>query len=104
MIVMVPDDGTTVSAVGLEGPSTVNMGGGNTRFFRGQEIKAGTVLKITVTTPNANHLKSAGTPSSSNVNSSQVGKPIAGAGGLLIFVIGGTVMFLKAPKTAKRTK
>jgi hypothetical protein len=104
MIVMLPDDNTPVSAVGLEGPSTVNMGSGNTRFFRGQDIKEGASIKINVTTTPAAVKAAAPAKASSSINASQTGKLIAGAGGLLIFLVGGTLMFLKAPKNAKRSK
>ena len=101
MIVMLPDDGSSVSASGLEGPSTVNMGGGNTRFFRAQDVKAGSAMSVTMTVAGGEKATTAKT--SSNINASQIGRLVAGAGGLLIFVIGGTFMFLKAPK-AKRSK
>ena len=104
MIVMVPDDGAAASAVGLEGPSTVNMGGGNTRFFRGTEVKEGTDMKVTLAVAGSGAAKSAATKSTSSINASQMGRIIAGAGGLLIFVIGGMFMFLKAPKTGKRSR
>jgi hypothetical protein len=105
MIVMLPDDNTPASAEGLEGPSTVNMGSGNTRFFRGQDLKEGASIKIHVTSTPAAVKASVPAKSSSNaISASQTGKLIAGAGGLLIFLVGGSLMFLKAPKSAKRSK
>ena len=48
MMVLVPNDGSVISAQGLEGPSVVNMGRGDVRYFKGNGIAAGKQLKITL--------------------------------------------------------
>jgi hypothetical protein len=97
MIVMLPDDESAASATGLDGPSTVDMGGGKTRFFRGENIAPGANVSVTVATSTPAAASSA--PHSSSIeNAPKLGRIIAGGGALLIFIVGGTFMFLRAPK------
>jgi hypothetical protein len=90
------------------------MGNGITRFFKGENLKAGATFKlnisgITATTgqqAGANAESSAGghTAAASSAMSGQLAKVLAGAGGLFIFVVGGMFLLVKGPKSAKNAK
>jgi hypothetical protein len=106
MMVLVPNDGSAITAQGLEGPAVVNMGRGDVRYFKGNGIAAGKELKITLPV-SATASAAAGTsakPQAAETDASQMAKIVAGLGGLVVFLVGGMLMFLRAPKSSKGSK
>ena len=114
LMAMLPDDGTTVSAVGLENGGTANMGNGITRFFKGENLKAGASFKLNISGITATTGQQAGAssatpagaagPAAATAMSGQMAKVLAGAGGLFIFVVGGMFLLVKGPKASKNAK
>jgi hypothetical protein len=102
------------------------MGNGKTRFFKGADLKQGAEVKIslsgisaatseaaasadTATASTADESASdtplAATAAVANPLSAQLAKAVVGAGGLVIFVVGGFFLFVKSPKQQpKRAK
>jgi hypothetical protein len=96
LMVMLPDDSTTVTTTGLESGGSVDMGKGKTRFYKATSVAAGTELKLSVsniTAPVPKKLSSVGS------GSTQAAQLVAGAGALVIVLFGAAFLFLKgAPK------
>ncbi len=104
MMVIVPE-GMNATAEGLNGPQEVNMGRGVTRFFRGSDIPAGKTIKLTfASAPEATHGAQQHTANTSAVDSAQLARVIAGAGGLLVLIVGGSFMFFRAPRMGKKDR
>ena len=103
----VPDDGSTVTAQGLETGGVADMGNGKTRFYKAKDVAAGAVMKLSLSGITAhaesNEAPAASTAAStiSSAASGQIAKVVAGAGGLAIFVVGGMLLLIKSPKRAK---
>ena len=106
VMAFVPDDGTTVTASGLESGGTADMGNGKTRFYKASDLKAGSKIQLGVSGITAATTAAGGsTPSklaAASALSGQLAKIVAGAGGLLIFVVGGMFLLVKGPKAAKK--
>ncbi len=119
LMMFVPDDGTTVKVDGLVAGGVANMGNGKTRFFKGADLKQGAEVKIslsgitaatsqaaaTAETATASATDESGAEGSAaaatpavNPMSAQLAKAVVGAGGLVIFVVGGFFLFVKSPK------
>ena len=109
LMVFLPDDGTTVKADGIADGGVADMGGGKTRFYRAGDVAAGAVVKLNISGITARVTAKAGatgTPAARGATvtagaSAQTAKIVAGAGGLAIFVVGGMLLMLKAPKSKK---
>jgi hypothetical protein len=109
LMVFVPDDGSTVTADGIGNSGVADMGGGKTRFFRSTDVPAGTAVKLSIsgitarTTATAGASGKSASPAAAGKAgaSAQTAKIVAGAGGLAIFVVGGLLLMLKAPKSKK---
>jgi hypothetical protein len=105
VMAFVPDDGSTVTAEGLEAGGVANMGNGKTRFYKAKDLAAGATIKLSLSGITASvDAPTAEPPSGSGgggAASGQIAKLIAGAGGLVIFVVGGMLLLIKAPKRAK---
>jgi hypothetical protein len=90
------------------------MGNGKTRFYKGADLAPGTKIKLNISgiTASAEAAATAapveGTRASGAAvaggESGQAAKVVAGAGGLMIFVVGGFLLFLKAPKSSKKAR
>ena len=101
-IAFAPDDGTTITASGLE-TGTTDMGGGAMRYFKAAAVPADQVVKMVVSgaptkTPPAPGMRGAaprvGNSSAvSSMDTARIAKTVAGLGGLLIFLIGGAWFF-----------
>jgi hypothetical protein len=111
LMIFVPDDRSTVSAEGIASGGSADMGNGKTRFYKAADLAAGAVVKLNLTgitaapTPAAAATElPAGHPAASANESGQAAKLVAGAGGLMIFVVGGFLVFLKAPKSSKKAR
>jgi hypothetical protein len=119
LMMFVPDDGTTVKVDGLVAGGVANMGNGKTRFFKGADLRQGAEVKIslsgitaatsqaaaTAETATASATDESGAEGSAaaatpavNPMSAQLAKAVVGAGGLVIFVVGGFFLFVKSPK------
>jgi hypothetical protein len=98
----VPDDGSAVTAQGLESGGVADMGNGKTRFYKAQDVAAGAVMKLSVSGITAHtEADSPSAPSSEShgsASSGQLAKVVAGAGGLAIFLVGGMLLLMKSPK------
>jgi hypothetical protein len=114
LMVFLPDDGSQVQADGIGNAGVADMGGGKTRFFRSTDVAGGAAVKLNISgiTARANATADAtadatgtraGTRSAAvrSGSSAQTAKIVAGAGGLAIFVVGGMLLMLKAPKSKK---
>jgi hypothetical protein len=112
LMVFVPDDNSNVVPTGLEASGVANMGRGKTRFYKATDLPGGQSLKlaisnITATAPVAQSVNpgdEAATSSTAPAMSANVAKLVAGAGGLVIFLVGGMFLLVKAPKQGKRVK
>jgi hypothetical protein len=106
MMVFFPDDGSKITATGLEGPKTVNMGNGSTRYFKGENLGAGHEAKLTVenavVAPAKKSSAAAGASFSGSINGAEIAKAIAGVGAVLIFLFGGALLLIKSPATSKK--
>jgi hypothetical protein len=104
-IAFAPDDGTTITASGLE-TGTTDMGGGTTRYFKASAVPADQVLKMVVSgaptkSPPATEMRgdasrTGGSPvavAGATMDPARIAKTVAGLGGLLIFLIGGAWFF-----------
>jgi len=109
LMAFVPDDGSTVVATGLEAGGVANMGNGKTRFYKAKDLAAGATLKLSVSGITATAAPAAtegatttGTAAAATAAvSGQFAKVLAGAGGLVIFVVGGMLLLIKSPRRAK---
>jgi hypothetical protein len=92
LMVMLPDDGTTVIGEGLQAGGSTSMGKGKTRFYKAAGVPAGQQLKLTVsgiTAPSAKKVSSVGG------GSTQAAQLVAGAGALVIVLFGVAFLFMK---------
>jgi hypothetical protein len=86
------------------------MGNGKTRFYKAADLAAGSAVKLNITgitdapTPASVEQPAAGHSAASAGESGQAAKLVAGAGGLMIFIVGGFLLFLKAPKSGKKAR
>jgi hypothetical protein len=101
----VPDDGSTVSAQGLESGGVAEMGNGKTRFYKAKDVAAGAIMKLSlsgITARAAAGSNESGPPPAGaaleSAASGQIAKVVAGGGGLAIFVVGGMLLLMKSPK------
>jgi hypothetical protein len=108
----VPDDGSTVLAEGLEAGGVADMGNGKTRFYKGTDLPAGKMIKLSIsgitttaataaTNGDGSGPAAARLPVGAAAGSGEIAKIVAGAGGLVIFVVGGMLLMIKSPKRAK---
>jgi hypothetical protein len=104
LMIFAPDDGAKVSAEGVES-GVANMGRGNTRYFKASNVEAGKEIKLSLSniTAAAKTASAVGNSAAGTSAATPVAKLVAGAGGLLIFVVGGMFLLRKAPVTAKAT-
>jgi hypothetical protein len=72
------------------------MGQGNTRYFKGSDLPAGRQVKLTIAAAIANNKASAAAS-----DNSQTARIVAGGGAALVFLVGGALLFIRAPRTAK---
>jgi hypothetical protein len=105
VMAFVPDDGSTVTAEGLEAGGVANMGNGKTRFYKAKDLAAGATIKLSLSGITATVAPPTNEPTEPTIGSAaasgQIAKLIAGAGGLVIFVVGGMLLLIKTPKRAK---
>jgi hypothetical protein len=101
MMVFVRGEHPSVVAQGMEGPKTANMGNGDVTYFTATDLEAGKEVKLTVAAAGV-PVRKAAAPGSTAATG-QIVKALAGAGGLLILVLGGAFMFIRAPKSVKKT-
>ena len=95
MMIFFPDDGTAISGTGIEGPQTVNMGNGNTRYFKAEDINVGHEVKLSVGQAQAAEKKqSYAVPARAPIGA-ELAKIVAGVGALLIFLLGGALMCIR---------
>jgi hypothetical protein len=100
LMIFYPDDGTTISGTGIQGPQTVDMGNGKTRYFKADDINVGHEVKLLVGGAPAVKTESSAAPASTVPGATELAKTIAGVGALLIFLLGGALMFMK-PQTGR---
>lgn len=102
LMVMVPENGMTVKAQGMELSQSVDMGTGKTRFYKASDVTAGQVLGVSLSDilPPAKPVAAAAANSTSG-NAAQI---VAGAGTVVIFISAVVFLFLKSssPKAAPR--
>jgi hypothetical protein len=122
MLVLVPDDGTTVDAAGLQAMGAQQLGqqGPKTRCYMGNALNEGQIVTLTI-----GNLKSSATtqPVASNddpqvqssaaeaaataeapASTSMVSRGIAVGGGLAILLVGTVITLMKTPKPARKAK
>jgi len=102
--VFVPDDGTKVEASGLEAAGVVNMGRGNTRFYKAGPVEAGQAVAVTV----SGITKDKFAAELAEAAAGDAAKPSSGAPkvvGILAavgLVVGVAAIFLRPVKAAKK--
>jgi hypothetical protein len=104
LIVFAPEDGTTITATGLES-GTANMGDRKTRFFKATAVPADQPVTLKISgTPTRSTAEPAGPARGAAAVSdlTQIAKVTAGLGGLLILLLGGAMLVRKAPPTHAR--
>jgi hypothetical protein len=110
LMVFIPDDGSTVSALGVSDGGVASMGGGKTRFYKASDVAPGTLVKLNISGITARATAAAlegASPAARDAaavnagSSARVAKLVAGIGGLAIFVVGGMLLMFKAPKAKK---
>lgn len=97
LMVFVPDDQSKVSLQGLEPSGTFDMGNGSVRTFKAEQVKAGSVVTLTL---EAGVVPAAAAPAPTG--NSAAPKIIAAAGGGAILLIGAVMMLVKTPRAAER--
>jgi hypothetical protein len=97
LMVMLPEDGTTVTAQGLESGGSVDMGKGKTRFYKASSVPAGQEVKLVIS-----GIAPAAVASSSvlGAGSTQAAQMVAAAGAVVIVLFGAGFLLLKG--TAKK--
>ena len=105
LMVMVPDNGISVSAKGVELAGSTDMGTGKTRFYKGTDVAAGQVITVSLSgIVDPVQASAAG----GKTASTSVAQIIAGIGAAIILLFGVAFLFIKpAPKktpTPKRKK
>lgn len=106
MMVLVPE-GVSASAVGLEGPKTVNMGNGNTQYFKGADLAANKEVKVTVKasgTGTGGSTTRTGAAARDDFDTAAAVKAIGGVGLVLVFLLGGAFMFMKSPRQVRSSR
>jgi len=106
MMVLVPE-GTSASAIGLEGPKTVNMGNGNTQYFKGADLPANKEVKLTVKSNGTGTVGSTtrtGAGARDDFDTAAAVKAVGGVGLLLVFLLGGAFMFMKSPRQVRSNR
>jgi hypothetical protein len=106
MMVLVPE-GVSASAVGLEGPKTVNMGNGNTQYFKGADLAANKEVKLTVKasgTRTGGSTTRTGAAARDDFDTAAAVKAIGGVGLVLVFLLGGAFMFMKSPRQVRPSR
>ena len=97
MMVFFPNDGSTVSADGLQGPETINMGSGAMRYFKGENLTAGKDVKLSVGVPLASPTTKSSRATQEVIDGVAIAKTVAGVGAMLIVLLGGALMLTKSP-------
>jgi hypothetical protein len=105
MMVLVPE-GVSASAVGLEGPKTVNMGNGNTQYFKGADLPANKEVKLSVKASGAGIGGSTTRTGAvrDDFDTAAAVKAIGGVGLVLVFLLGGAFMFMKSPRQVRSSR
>jgi hypothetical protein len=97
LMVFVPEDGSSVVAQGLEDMGSSDMKNGKTRFFKAGNVEAGQQVALAISGIKPVAVAATATA----VGSAKAAQVLAIGGGLLIFVVGGFFLFIRAPKAAK---
>lgn len=92
VMIMVPDDGTNVTADGLQAGGSVDMGRGKTRFYKAADVPAGQELKLNISGIAA---PAPVKTSSLGGGSTKAAQLVAGAGALVIVLFGIAFLFIK---------
>lgn len=112
LMILAPDDGTTVTAdgAGVEAGAT-DMGGRKVRYFKAGGVAKDAQVKVTVTGKPTKVAGAAAAPGGAagttavspfaGADVAQLAKAVAGVGGLLIVLFGGALLFRKPMKTAR---
>jgi hypothetical protein len=110
MMVLVPE-GARATADGLDGPKTVNMGDGNTQFFKGSDVPANKTVKLSIDVSGVTVAKGEATPTGdgggsmpANFDTASAAKAIAGVGGLLVVLLGGSFLVMKSPRRVRASQ
>jgi hypothetical protein len=101
LIIFAPDDGTSIEAAGLESGIS-DMGQKKVRYFKGSALPAGSNVKLTIsgTPTRLTSSQPRATGAAAGLDSAQLAKAVAGAGGLLILLVGGATLLKKNARKA----
>ena len=88
LMMLTPDDGTQVTATGLEAGGSADMGQGKMKFFKTANVTAGQQMKLTLS-----GLTAAQAGPGANAGGMDLPKAVALTGGLMVFVVGGFLLF-----------
>ncbi|WP_428938350.1 hypothetical protein [Fontivita pretiosa] len=99
LMVFIPDDGTTVTPVGIEFTGSADMGrGGKTRFYKAANLQPQQQVKLTISGISIARAAGGATAAS---NASRAAKIVAGAGAAVIILFGVALLFIRtAPRKA----
>jgi hypothetical protein len=100
LMVFLPDDGSAVSAHGLQelGVSTTDQG--NMRYYKAGPLSAGQQVSLTLSGVRLDAAHEAA-PVAASAVTSMLPKVVAGAGGVIVILFGAAFMFIKSPKPAR---
>lgn len=98
LMVFVPNDGSQVQAEGLSAVES-SMGDGSKRFFAATDVQADQSVSLALSGVATTSVAAGSQPAApAGLSATSLAKAIAGAGSVLILLLGGAFMFLKGPK------
>jgi hypothetical protein len=102
VIAAVPDDGSVVTAQGLELTKVMEMKNGPTRIYKAANVAANQPVQLSLSGLKPPAPPPAPAASATSAGSSRAAQVIAGVGGLMIVLVGGALLFARGGKSAKK--
>jgi hypothetical protein len=97
-------EGAAASGEGLEGPKTVNMGNGNTQYFKATNLPANKLVKLSIDVGSVKKVKQSAAVAPNPFDAATAAKAIGGVGAILVVLLGAAFMLMKSPRQVQAQK
>jgi hypothetical protein len=103
MLVLLPET-AIVSADGLDGPKSANMGQGNMQYFKSTNLPANKQVKLTIDVGSVKKVTKTGAAAADGFDGATAAKAIGGVGAILVVLLGGAFLLMKSPRASRASR